>query len=84
MVFATGSPVGDRITHHLYGQAASEFPEKREEAIRLRAKIADEEAGLQTLFEIDARQSASRNNDHLYEYVPPLPPFGSPERTSLV
>lgn len=61
LVFATDSPAGNRIMSDLYGRAAAEFPDMRQEAI-------DRIDGVQRLFQVESDPIE-------YRYEPPHPPF---------
>ncbi len=71
MIFATDNEAGNDIMTYLYNRAAREFP-------KMRLEVIDRKKGYteQRLFEDVDRDRA------LYEYEPPLPPFGGPERSS--
>ena len=78
MIFATDHPAGDRIMTSLYNAAANEFPAMREDARRHRERLAEREAGIQSLFD-DASQVESRPAEKLYEHSAPWTPFGTAE-----
>jgi hypothetical protein len=81
MIFATDHPAGDRIMTSLYNAAANEFPAMREDARRHRERLAEREAGIQSLFD-DASQVESRPvgpREKLYEHSAPWTPFGTAE-----
>lgn len=77
MIFATDHEVGNRIMTDLYNTAANEFPAMRQAARERRARLAEEAAGVQSLFdpEIVASTPVSER-ERLYEYTPPSVPYG--------
>jgi hypothetical protein len=79
MIFATDHEAGDRIMTSLYNRAANEFPAMRQAARQRRARLAEEAAGIQTLFgsELDTLYAPVAANERLYEYSPPWEPYGT-------
>lgn len=79
MIFATDHDAGNRIMTSLYNRAANEFPAMREAARQRRARLADEAAGLQSLFGDDFVDIAApvSGGERFYEYVAPWVPFGT-------
>jgi three-Cys-motif partner protein len=82
MIFATDHDAGDRIMTDLYNAAADEFPRMRQEARQRRARLAEHEAGIQSLFGDDLElPTAPRGpRERLYVHTEPWPPFGSMDR----
>ncbi len=60
MIFATDHQAGDNIMSHLYGQAATEFPQMRQAAI-------DRKKGVLRLFDLVEEAT--------YQYEPPTEPY---------
>lgn len=80
MVFATDHEAGNRIMTNLYSRAANEFPAMRQAARQRRARIAEREAGIQSLFGEDEQISVPvRPHEKLYEHSPPWTPYGTAE-----
>lgn len=81
MIFATDHPAGDRIMADLYNTAADEFPRMREEARRRRQRLAETEAGVQTLFgdAFEVPTGPRRPRERLYVHSEPWEPFDSIE-----
>jgi len=78
MIFATDHAAGNRIMTSLYNRAANEFPAMREAARRRRHRTAEEAQGIATLFDdLDDLRAPLAGGEHLYEYIPPWPPYGS-------
>ncbi len=79
MIFATDHPAGNRIMTGLYNAAANEFPVMREEARRRRSRLAEREAGIQTLFgeEVNVDSKLVGPREKLYEHSPPWAPYGT-------
>jgi three-Cys-motif partner protein len=82
MIFATDHAAGDRIMTDLYNAAADEFPRMRQEARQRRARLAEQDAGIQSLFGDDLElPTAPRGpRERLYVHTEPWPPFGSTDR----
>jgi hypothetical protein len=79
MIFATDSPVGDRIMTHLYGQAIEEFPSMAHHAKELRKEIQNEQRGILSLFptaELASLTAPLRGGKGLYRCEPPSKPRG--------
>jgi three-Cys-motif partner protein len=81
MIFATDHDAGDRIMTDLYNTAADEFPRMRAEARLRRTRLAEQEAGIQTLFGDESPDpNAPRHpRERLYTHVEPWQPYGSPD-----
>lgn len=81
MIFATDHEAGHRIMTNLYNTAANEFPAMRTEARQRRARIAEREAGVQTLFDDTARAESPlvTSRERLYQHAPAWTPFGTAE-----
>lgn len=79
MIFATDHPAGDRIMTSLYNRAADEFPAMRAAARQRRRRLAEEAAGIQSLFDpsLDPAEPPVAQKERLYEYVPPWLPYGT-------
>ncbi len=79
MIFATDHEAGDRIMTNLYNSAADDFPRMREQARRRRARQAEEEAGVMSLFgeEEDLMLAPRRPRERFYERTDPWLPYGS-------
>ena len=79
MIFATDHAAGDRIMTSLYNRAANEFPAMRQAARQRRARLAEEAAGVQSLFGDDVVDGLApvAGNERLYTYSPPWLPFGA-------
>lgn len=81
MIFATDHDAGNRIMTNLYNTAANEFPAMRTDARLHRERLAEREAGIQTLFD-DAAPVESplvSPREKLYEHSAPWTPFGTAE-----
>ncbi|MEY2435804.1 MAG: hypothetical protein QOF97_640 [Acidimicrobiaceae bacterium] len=78
MIFATDHEVGNRIMTSLYNRAANEFPAMRHAARQRRARLAEEAAGVQSLFGDDPVDASTpvAGNERLYAYSPPWLPYG--------
>jgi three-Cys-motif partner protein len=78
MIFATDHEAGNRIMTSLYNRAANEFPAMRQAARQRRARLAEEAAGVQSLFGDDLVDASTpvAGNERLYAYSPPWLPFG--------
>lgn len=81
MIFATDHPAGNRIMTDLYNKAANEFPAMRRAARQRRQRLAEEAAGIQSLFGNGANDLAApiASNEKLYKHEPPTVPFGTVE-----
>jgi hypothetical protein len=81
MIFATDHPAGDRIMTDLYNAAADEFPRMRQEARRRRERLAEQGAGVQSLFgevfEVAERDASRRPREGLYVHSEPWFPYGT-------
>jgi three-Cys-motif partner protein len=80
MIFATDHPAGDRIMTDLYNAAADEFPRMRQEARHRRERLAEQEAGVQSLFgeEFDLAAAPPRGpRERLYIHSEPWLPYGT-------
>jgi three-Cys-motif partner protein len=82
MIFATDHVAGDRIMTDLYNAAADEFPLMREEARLRRARLAEQEAGIQSLFgdELELPPAPRAPRERLYVHTEPWQPFGSTDQ----
>lgn len=81
MIFATDHEAGNRIMTSLYNAAANEFPAMRRDARRHRARLVEEEAGIQSLFDDEALAQIPPvgPREKLYEHAPAWTPFGTAE-----
>jgi len=79
MIFATDHPAGNRIMTDLYNAAADEFPRMRQEARQRRARLAEQDAGVLSLFGdgFDAPAPPSGRRERLYTHTEPWTPYGS-------
>lgn len=79
MIFATDHEAGNRIMTSLYNAAANEFPAMRRDARRHRARLVEEEAGIQSLFDDEALAQIPPvgPREKLYEHAPAWTPFGT-------
>jgi three-Cys-motif partner protein len=79
MIFATDHPAGDRIMTDLYNAAADEFPRMRQDARLRRARLAEQEAGVQSLFDDDTDLATAprRPRERLYIHSEPWLPYGT-------
>lgn len=77
MVFATDHPAGNAIMTDLYNAAADEFPKMRQQARQRRARLAEEEAGIFSLFGDDLQEPATTaKREQLYKHSEPWAPYG--------
>jgi len=80
MVFATDSPVGDRIMSHVYNNAAARaLPEMRARARHVRERLKEDEQGIQRLID-EAPTLGTMSDDGGYDHVRPWRP---PTSTAL-
>jgi len=79
MIFATDHDAGNRIMTNLYNTAANEFPGMRADARRRRQRLAESEAGIQTLFDDAAGSPPVGQRERLYEHAAAWTPFGTAE-----
>ena len=81
MIFATDHDAGNRIMTNLYNTAANEFPAMRTDARRRRQRLAEREAGVQTLFDDAAHGKGPLvgPRELLYEHAAAWTPFGTAE-----
>jgi three-Cys-motif partner protein len=80
MIFATDHEAGNRIMTSLYNSAAEEFPAMQHQARQRRLRLAEEEAGVLTLFgpgEDPPSTPVRRKRETLYEHFEPWLPYGS-------
>ena len=76
MIFATDHEAGDRIMSDIYAQAAAEFPQKREEARRIRKQQEAKNRGQRSLFGEDDKRlwGPIQPGGRFYQYQPPTRP----------
>lgn len=81
MIFTTDHPAGNRIMTDLYNKAGNEFPAMRQAARQRRSRLAEEAAGIQSMFGDDANDLTApvAGNEKLYGHEPPSVPFGTAE-----
>jgi three-Cys-motif partner protein len=82
MIFATDHEAGHAIMTSLYNRAANEFPAMQQAARRRRARLAEEAAGIQTLFG-DDHETLTRpvvGTERFYRHEPPWQAYNQPQR----
>jgi three-Cys-motif partner protein len=76
MIFATDHRAGHQIMTSLYDKAANEFPAMRTAARRRRIHLAEEAAGIASLFGPEVGERAAITaTERLYRHEEPWPPF---------